>query len=82
MLYVPIGFAHGFCVLSDEAEFIYACTDSYYPEGERGILWNDPDVAIPWPVKEPLLSDKDKRNVRLNEIARDFVYQKGGTHES
>lgn len=82
LLYVPIGFAHGFCVLSEYAEFIYACTDTYHPEGERGILWNDPDLGISWPVKEPLLSDKDKRNVRFSEIERHFIYQDGVTHES
>ncbi len=77
MLYVPIGFAHGFCVLSDEAEFLYACTDFYHPQGERGILWNDPDLAIPWPAQDPLLSEKDKRNVKLKDIEQDFIYRKG-----
>lgn len=60
MLYVPPGFAHGFCVLSDDAEFLYACTDYYYPQGERGVIWNDADLAVQWPVREPLLSDKDR----------------------
>jgi dTDP-4-dehydrorhamnose 3,5-epimerase len=59
MLYVPPGLAHGFCVLSDEADFLYACTDYYHPAGERGILWSDPDLGIPWPVTSPLLSPKD-----------------------
>lgn len=77
MLYVPIGFAHGFCVLSDEAEFLYACTDFYHPQGERGIFWNDPDLAIPWPVLDPILSEKDKRNVKLKDITQDFIFQKG-----
>ncbi|NCC69470.1 MAG: dTDP-4-dehydrorhamnose 3,5-epimerase, partial [Clostridia bacterium] len=81
MLYVPVGFAHGFCVLSDAAEFIYACTDTYYPSGERGILWNDPDLSVSWPVKEPLLSEKDKRNVRFKDIKRDFIFGKGGAYE-
>lgn len=59
-LYVPPGFAHGFCVLSEEAGFLYKCTDVYSPTDERGIVWNDPDLAIAWPVKAPLLSAKDQ----------------------
>lgn len=76
MLYIPIGFAHGFCVLSDEAEFIYSCTDTYFPQGELCVIWNDPDLAIPWPVKEPLLSEKDGRGILFKDIKRDFVYRK------
>jgi dTDP-4-dehydrorhamnose 3,5-epimerase len=61
-LFVPEGFAHGFYVLSDVAEFIYKCTEFYAPEDERGIAWNDPALGIPWPLVsgEPLLSDKDR----------------------
>lgn len=73
-IFVPVGFAHGFCVLSATAEVVYACSDYYHPQGERGIIWNDPDLAIPWPVKTPILSEKDRRNPRLKEIGRDFVY--------
>lgn len=59
--YIPAGFAHGFLVLSDEAEFCYKCTDFYHPGDEGGILWCDPDIGINWPLKgEPVLSDKDK----------------------
>ena len=59
-LWIPPGFAHGFCVLSESADFFYKCTEYYAPETERCIAWNDPDLAIPWPVKEPLLSAKDR----------------------
>ncbi len=67
-LYIPVGFAHGFCVLSETAEFLYKCSAYYAPSGERGILWNDPDIGIAWPVKDPLLSEKDKRLPRLRDL--------------
>jgi len=70
-LYIPPGFAHGFCVLSERADFIYKCTDYYYPAGERGILWNDPDLQIAWPIEDPILSEKDKELLPLKEIAKD-----------
>ncbi|EWS98580.1 dTDP-4-dehydrorhamnose 3,5-epimerase [Pseudoalteromonas sp. SCSIO_11900] len=66
--YVPPGFAHGFCVLSDIADFQYKCTDYYDPNDESGLLWNDPSLAIQWPLDEPLLSDKDKAQPTLIEI--------------
>lgn len=62
--YVPEGFAHGFLVMSDEAEFVYKCTDFYNPEDEGGIRWNDEEIGIEWPldgIEEILLSDKDKK---------------------
>ena len=59
MLFIPEGFAHGFCVLSDTAEIVYYCSKEYAPESERTILWHDPMVGISWPVKEPVLSPKD-----------------------
>lgn len=67
--YIPEGFAHGFLVLSDEAEFAYKCTEFYHPEDEGGIAWNDPDIGIEWPLKEIdeiTLSDKDKKLDRLD----------------
>jgi len=74
MLYAPVGCAHAFCVTSDVAEFLYACTDYYHPEGERGIIWNDPDLAIPWPTHTPLLSDKDRRLPAFRDLEPDFTY--------
>ena len=67
-VYIPIGFAHGFCVLSESAEFLYKCSDYYSPESERGVIWNDPNLAIDWPVKTPILSEKDKVYPQFNEI--------------
>lgn len=68
-IYVPSGFAHGYVVLSDGAEFLYKCSDFYCPEFERGVAWNDSEIAIEWGVESPILSDKDRRNPRLREIA-------------
>ncbi len=68
MLWVPIGFAHGFCVVSDYAEVLYKTTDFYAPEHERSIAWNDPDLAIPWPLLGlPTLSGKDSQGARLRD---------------
>ena len=67
-LYIPVGFAHGFCVLSDVAELEYQCSDIYDPGSERGLLWSDPDLAIAWPVTEPIISERDRRHPRLREI--------------
>ncbi len=58
-LYIPPGLAHGFCVVSDYADFQYKCTEYYHPEDEGSLLWNDPDLAITWPIRQPLLSAKD-----------------------
>jgi dTDP-4-dehydrorhamnose 3,5-epimerase len=66
-LFVPGGFAHGFCVVSDSADYIYKATASYAPEDEHAIAWNDPDLAIAWPVTSPLLSPRDARAPRLAE---------------
>ncbi len=68
---IPRGFAHGFVVLSDTAEFCYKCDDFYHPEDEGGVIWNDPDIAIEWPLTEGLiLSEKDQKNPRLKDLAR------------
>jgi dTDP-4-dehydrorhamnose 3,5-epimerase len=64
-LFVPAGFAHGFCVLSDVAELEYQCSDVYDAGAERGLLWNDPDLAIDWPITSPLLSERDRQHPTL-----------------
>ncbi len=71
-LYIPPGFAHGFYVLSDTALFSYKCSDYYNPQTEGGILWNDPDIGIQWPLDgSPILSDKDKRHGRLRDVPKE-----------
>lgn len=71
-LYIPPGFAHGFCVVGDEpAMFAYKCTNGYHRESELGVAWNDPDLAIAWPVDAPLVSDKDAVFPRLRDIPKD-----------
>ena len=67
-VYVPPGCAHGFCVTSDRASFLYKCTDYYVPSDERGIIWDDPALAIPWPVATPILSAKDRIYKSLAEM--------------
>jgi dTDP-4-dehydrorhamnose 3,5-epimerase len=67
-IYVPPGFAHGFCILSEVGEVEYKCTELYDPEDELGIAWNDPQVGVQWPVAEPLLSAKDKAAPRLADV--------------
>lgn len=70
-LYVPAGFAHGFCVTSDEADFLYKCTDYYHPEDEGGVIWSDPNIAITWPVENPQISQKDINNIMLKDVHED-----------
>jgi dTDP-4-dehydrorhamnose 3,5-epimerase len=67
-LWIPPGYAHGFCVLSESADLYYKCTDFYFPNEESGLIWNDPDVSIDWPIKSPRLSEKDKLLPSLSEI--------------
>ena len=69
-IYIPPGFAHGFCVTSEQALFMYKCTDFYAPEAEGGIIWNDPDLGIQWPVERPALSSKDEKYPRLKDVDR------------
>jgi dTDP-4-dehydrorhamnose 3,5-epimerase len=70
-LYIPPGFAHGFCALSETALVAYKCTTAYAPAAEGTVLFSDPDLAIAWPVAEPLLSDKDRAGHRLRDIPAD-----------
>lgn len=71
--FVPPGFAHGFCVLSETADFQYKCTDYYDPSDESGLLWNDDNLAIQWPIEAPLLSDKDKIQPTFNQIKYQLI---------
>jgi dTDP-4-dehydrorhamnose 3,5-epimerase len=66
-LWIPPGFAHGFCVLSDVADVIYKCTTLYDPQDDRGIAWNDPQIGIEWPLTNPIVSEKDSRHPHLLE---------------
>ena len=68
-LYIPRGFAHGFVVRSETADFLYKTTDYWYPEFERTLLWNDPTIGIEWPLTDPAVSEKDARAPLLREIA-------------
>ncbi len=72
-LYIPEGFAHGFCVLSDEALFAYKCTDFYSPETEYSLRWDDPDLGITWPITEPRLSDKDRNGYFLKDLPKEAL---------
>lgn len=74
LLYVPPGFAHGFCVLSESADLIYKTTDYYQPESEKGIIWNDPRIGVAWPISAPLLSGRDTELPTLAEADFNFVY--------
>ncbi|HEX9758809.1 MAG TPA: dTDP-4-dehydrorhamnose 3,5-epimerase [Nitrospiria bacterium] len=76
-LYIPPGFAHGFCTLSDQANFVYKCTDLYSPKDERGIIWNDPTIGIQWPIISPLLSPKDASFKGLKEMEDDLPLFEG-----
>jgi len=68
-LFIPAGFGHGFCLLSDEADVIYRLSDYYEPELELGVAWDDPELGIEWPITDPILSDRDRNAPRLAEVA-------------
>lgn len=75
--YVPPGFAHGFCVLSETADFQYKCTDYYDPSDEGGIIWDDPFLAIQWPISKPKLSDKDMSQPSFESIKLELLERNG-----
>ena len=79
MVYVPQGFAHGFCCLSEEAVVAYKVTNEFDPELDAGFRWNDPDVGIQWPVADPVLSGKDQALPRLADSRADFTYLKNAS---
>jgi dTDP-4-dehydrorhamnose 3,5-epimerase len=70
MLYIPPGLAHGFCVLSEETDFVYKVTEEYAPELERGIIWNDPEIGIQWPIAEPIVSPRDAQLPSLEQVCQ------------
>lgn len=76
-MYIPPGFAHGYCVTSETAVFSYKCTDFYNPKTERGVIWNDPDLKIDWPIAEPILSPRDMGYSRLKDFRPEDLPQFG-----
>ena len=72
-LFIPDGFGHGFCLLSDEADVLYRLSSYYDPDLERGVAWDDPELAIEWPIDDPVLSERDRAAPRLSEIADSLV---------
>ena len=72
-IFVPEGYAHGFIVLSESADVIYKCTDFHTPGDEYGIFWADPTIGIDWPIRNPVLSDKDSKNPKLKEIPEELL---------
>lgn len=72
--FIPKGFAHGFCVLSDIVDFHYKCSDYYNPDAEQGILWSDPNIAIDWPSQAPIISSKDKNYTYLKNLPSTLLF--------
>ena len=69
-LWIPPGYAHGFCCISSFADFNYKCTDFYFPNDQHGIIWNDPEIGIPWPVSNPIISKKDLQYSTISEYLK------------
>jgi dTDP-4-dehydrorhamnose 3,5-epimerase len=74
MLYIPVGFAHGFVVLSDIAEITYKVTEEFSPAHDAGVLWNDPEVNVDWGILDPIISEKDTKLPLLKDAVNDFIY--------
>lgn len=74
-LFVPIGFAHGFCALEDTNDFEYKCSSYYNPKTEIGIAWNDPDIGVEWPIENPILSERDKNNQSFQEYKKSPAFK-------
>jgi len=74
-LWIPVGFAHSFCVTGSAALFAYKCTDYYAPQSEVTIRWDDPEIGIDWPVKDPVISKKDTKGVPLSQIDRSLLFR-------
>ena len=72
ILFVPKGFAHAFCTLEENTEFMYKVDDFYAPECDSGIIWNDPDLKIDWPIEDPILSEKDSQSKQLKDLELTF----------
>lgn len=73
-MYIPVGFAHGFCVMSERADIAYKVNTFYSPPHERGLQWNDPDIGIDWPVTDPIVSERDRAQPALRESKAEFFY--------
>jgi dTDP-4-dehydrorhamnose 3,5-epimerase len=77
-IYVPAGFAHGFLALTETVQFLYKCSDFYNAADEHGVLWNDPVLKITWGADNPLISEKDMKNLKLADVPREFLPQYSG----
>ena len=73
-LFVPVGFAHGFCVMSEVADVAYKLTSYYDPDTEAGVRWDDPDIAVEWPIQHPQLSDRDQLAPALSEVENELPW--------
>ena len=73
-LYIPEGFAHGFCILSEEADVLYKVSQEYSPEDEKGIIWNDTEINITWPIDKPIIQEKDSKLPDLKNADNNFIY--------
>ncbi len=75
LLFIPEGFAHGYCVLSDKADIFYKVSQEYSPENDGGFIWNDPEINIKWPIDKPIVSEKDQKLPLLKNADNNFEYQ-------